>query len=271
MNQIIVTRFPHGAAGKFVSTVLQTSYFVDHWNSIVQHQKNVNEFVEEITLEYCNRSFPKNHAHHVKNEPMVPYNTSLYSTTFPRGNNVTPEQYWSQKDARIKYCVDNNLMLNLIFNKSELPLFCKNSKVVTIIATTKEEQEYLDCLLWNKHFIETENEIIYTPNSISHCSINAIPNLLKYKPQWKFDKNQKDKIYNDMIVNNKTKKQYIDKSLFDNNNHDNIFLNLKDIFDHEKFLQEIEKIFDLHNLGSVNYKLISKMHKLWLDRQIWKK
>lgn len=270
MSQLLVTRFPHGAAGKFVSTVLQTSYRVDHWNSVIQHQKNINEFVEEVTLEYCNRSFPADQRYHVQSEPMVPYSTDLYSTTFPRGNNITTDQYWKQEDQRIKYCVEQDLLINLIFNKSKLPAFCQNSKVVTILVTTAEEQECLDCLLWNKHFIETEDEIIYTPNSISHCSIYAIPKLLKYNPQWTFDKSQKDKIFNDMVVNNKTKLQYTDKSFFNNESYQNVFLNLKDMFDQNIFISKIEKIFSEFNLGSVNHSLINKMHKLWLDRQVWK-
>lgn len=270
MKEILVTRFPHGAGGKFVSTVLQTSDRVDHWSPIVQHQKNINEYVYEVTMEYCNRSFPIDQTHHTTAEPMVPYNTDLYSTTLARGNDVTNEQYWSQKDPRIRYCIEQNLLLNLIFNKSKLPLFCHDSKVVTILVTTNEEQEYLDRFLWNKHFIETDNEIIYTPSSIAHCSMHAVPKLLKYKPQWKFHKSQKNEIYNNMVVNNKTKKQYVDKNLFDNEPYQNIFLDFNDILDTNKFISQMEKIFFEFNLGSLNKKLVSEMHRLWLGRQVWK-
>ena len=269
MGELLITRFPPGAAGKFVSTVLQTSYYVDHWNSIVQQQKNINEYVEETTLEYCNRSFPADLRYHIQCEPMVPYSTELYSTTFARGNDVTADQYWAQKDPRIQNCVKNELILNLIFNKSKLPSFCKNSKVITILVTTKEEQECLDQLRWNKHFIETQDEIIHTPWSIEYCSLYAIPKLLKYRPQWSFNKNQKDKIYNDMVVNNETKLPYTDKNFFRNEPYQNIFLNLKDIFDEKVFISKMEEIFTELNLGSMNHGLINKMHKLWLGRQQW--
>jgi hypothetical protein len=37
-NNLIITRFTQGSAGKFLSTVLQTNKYVDHWSSVVQHQ-----------------------------------------------------------------------------------------------------------------------------------------------------------------------------------------------------------------------------------------
>ena len=34
-NNLIITRFTQGSAGKFLSTVLQTNKYVDHWSSVV--------------------------------------------------------------------------------------------------------------------------------------------------------------------------------------------------------------------------------------------
>ena len=96
MKNLIITRFAHGAAGKFLSTVLQTSELVDHWSLVVKHQKSVNKYVKETTLVYCDRVFPSDHSLHMLNEPLVPYCTDLYSSTFDRGHDVTADQYWNR-------------------------------------------------------------------------------------------------------------------------------------------------------------------------------
>ena len=58
--KFIITRFTHGSAGKFLSTVLQTS----NWSAVVQAQKNT-ELIEPVTLEYVDRSFPKDHSQYL--------------------------------------------------------------------------------------------------------------------------------------------------------------------------------------------------------------
>ena len=102
--KFIVTRFTHGSAGKFLSTVLQTSDKIDHWSAIIQEQKNTSLY-EHVTLEYVARSFPVDHTQYLKSEPMVPYNTDLYSTSFFRGSDVSLDQYFlnaiHKQDSRI--------------------------------------------------------------------------------------------------------------------------------------------------------------------------
>jgi len=66
----LITRFTHGSGGKFLSTVLQTSILIDHWSAIVQSQKEKSELIEEVTLQYVMRSFPKEHAMHMQLEPI---------------------------------------------------------------------------------------------------------------------------------------------------------------------------------------------------------
>jgi len=268
MNDLLVTRFPHGSGGKFISTVLQTSMKVDHWSNLIQTQKELQKFVEETTLIYCDRSFPVDHHRHIINEPMVPYSTDLYSTTFNRGNNVTADQYWSQKDSRLISCVKKKLIANLIFNKSTLPKFCNGAKVLTVVVTSEHEKSWLDKTLYSKHFIESEDSIIYTPSSLDHCSLEAVPKLLEYKPQYKFPLAEKESIFKQMVKNNTTKLQYANKENFDNKKYHNIFFDLNYLLDRQKFIDKMSVVFQEFNLGTFNKSLVSKMHNIWLDRQI---
>ena len=267
MQKIIVTRFPHGAAGKFLSTVLQTSEHVDHWSSLVQHQKTIKKYVKETTLAYCHRAFPGNHTLHMLNEPMVPYCTDLYSITFDRGHDVTAEQYWQQPDIRLQECQEQNRYANLIFNKPNLPLFCNDAKVLTVLLTTEQEQNWVYRALWSKHFIETDNEIIYAPSSPDHCHLSTFPKLVHYKPKYRFDLSERKELYNREVVNNQTILNYKEPHDLFNNNVNNIFFNISDLFDVELFISAMEKVFNKFELGMLDCDLVSSMYQLWWSRQ----
>jgi hypothetical protein len=255
--------------------VLQTSDKIDHWSAIIQEQKNTSLF-EHVTLEYVNRSFPVDHTQHLKSEPMVPYNTDLYSTSFFRGNDVSLDQYFlnaiHKQDARILKCINFDLQTNLIFNKPQIPLFCNNSKAITVSLTSQQEKEWLYKTLWSKHFLETDTEIRYIPDDPHHCSFYSLVSVLTYKNPYCFPVADKDKLYQEYIINNHTNSWYFDTDRFFeyDTTHciDNIFIKLDEILVVEKFLLAIEQIFNYHKLGIPNFDLIQKMHKIWMSGQI---
>src|SRR5210317_295955 len=87
-----IVRFTHGAAGKFVCSVLQTSASIRHWNDTLEQYKKQSNWHKKC-LDYVIQSFPKDHTQHLRNEPIQPFNTDLYSTSYDRGNDVTLETY----------------------------------------------------------------------------------------------------------------------------------------------------------------------------------
>jgi hypothetical protein len=273
--KFIITRFTHGSAGKFLSTVLQTSDKIEHWSVVVQAQKNT-ELIKPVTLEYVNRSFPKNHSQHLRAEPMVPYNTDLYSVGYPRGNDVTLDQYvnYAQKknDIRLFNCADQNFLVNLIFNKPILPMFCQHSRAVTITVTTDKEKQWLFNTLWSKHFLEIKNKIYYIPSDPEYCNFQSLPTVLRFNNQYCFPLEQKEQLYQKYVVNNYTNDYYFKPERFaeidDANSINNVFIKLADILNTDRFNSAILTIFSQLGLENPNISLISQMHKIWLSRQI---
>ena len=156
---------------------------------------------------------------------------------------------------------------NIIFNKPKLPVFCNNEKVLTVLLTTKQEQNWVYSTLWSKHFIETGTEIIYTPNSPEHCALSAVPKLLEYKPKYKYKLSEREKLYNQEVVNNRTIVHYTKPHSFFDDNVNNIFFNIRNLFNVDLFISEMEKVFDKFELGAFNHELVSEMHQLWWSRQ----
>lgn len=273
--RFIITRFTHGSAGKFLSTVLQTSEKIDHWSVVVQSQKNTN-LNESVTLEYVRRSFPKEHSLYLRAEPMVPYNTDLYSAGYPRGNDVTLDQYLkhaiTNNDHRLLGCIKNNLLVNIIFHKPCVPIFCQGAEVITITVTSDSEKQWLYKTLWSKQFLEIGNEIRYLPSDPEYCNFLSIVPVLKFNNLYKFDKSLKAELFEKYVVNDHTNQWYFDPDKFIKNDtdyqFDNMFIQLDEILVLEKFLLAIARIFDYYQLGEPNLQLVEKMHQIWLSRQI---
>lgn len=274
--KFILTRFTHGSAGKFLSTVLQTSDLVDHWSSVIQDNKSNQTMLEQLTLQYVSRSFPKDHSMHLRSEPMVPYNTDLYSTSFPRGNNVDLAQYLNHvhrtQDFRLLMAINDNLAINLVFNKAQVPDFCYGSDVVTITVTSAREQEWLHKTLWSKHFLENGDTIRYLPSDPQHCNYHSLVPVLSFNNPYLFAKHKKDKLYEKYVINNHTNTWYFDPDQFEVfdiehklNNH---FVRLDEILSVDKFLGAVDQIFDKFQLGTPNLLLIQQMHQIWVSRQI---
>lgn len=271
----LITRFTHGSAGKFLSSILQTSIKIDHWSNIIQQNKNNSELIESLLIEYTRRSFPTDHSKHIISEPMVPYNVDLYSAGYSRGNDVSLDHYlknmYEKNDARLLECLRSNLIPNIVFHKPDIPLFCNNSKVVTITVTSDKEKEWLYKSLWSKQFIEFENEIRHAPSDPEYCNFNSIVQVLTYGNRYKFPKLMKDTLYQDYVINDHTNNWYFDPDKFQqfdiDHNLDNMFISLDEILNKDKFLYAIERIFDHFDLKQPNLVLVEKLHKIWISNQ----
>jgi hypothetical protein len=273
--KLLITRFTHGAAGKFLSTILQTSNNVHHWNQHLQNIKKTDLWNTAIS-EYVYKVFPKNHCLHLQNEPMVPYNTDLYSTSYKRGNSVTLAEFIQnaiyKQDSYLMEAIEKNFHINLIFNKPNLPEFCFGSSVVTITVESQRELNWLERTLWSKHFLETKKKIFYLPNHPDYCHKVSLQKVLLYNNQYKFPIEEKTNIIQSMIKNNPTRPWYLNKNNFIE--HDtaselqNIFIPLSAFFEEEVFLNNVEKIFDYFQLENFQPELIRHLHLIWLSRQL---
>lgn len=273
--KFIITRFTYGSAGKFLSTVLQTSNKIDHWSVVVQNQKG-SELARPITLEYVSRSFPREHSMYLQSEPMVPYNTDLYSVGFERGNDVTVEQYIDnaklKNDTRLFACLENNLAVNLIFNRPTVPLFCQDAQALTVTVTSQTEKNWLYQTRWSKHFLETDTEIRYLPSDPEYCNFQSLPAVLRFNNAYRFSLESRAQLYQEQVINTPINQWYFEPERFESydrqHNISNTFIELGSILHNDKFLPAISLVFEQLDLGSPDLKLIADMHQIWLSRQL---
>jgi hypothetical protein len=273
--KLLITRFTHGSAGKFLSTILQTSPAVDHWNPVLENYKN-NALFHDLNLYYVKKSFPKDHKFHMVQEPIAPYDTSLYSSSYSRGHNLTIAELKQHaivnNDSRFLTAVKQNKFINLIMNKPLLPEFCRNSYVVTILTESTQEINWVHRTLWSKHYLENNNEIYYLPDHPEYCSLKSLDTVLKFQNPCVFSLEQKKQLIIDKIINNPTGHYYKNSTNFSTIDHgmeiNNIFIPLKCFFESKEFINKIQEIFEAFEFGTLDQSLIKELHSQWLSIQL---
>lgn len=268
--KLLITQFTHGSGGKFLSSVLQTSTSVDHWNNIIEQYKKHNIF-HSLNVSYVRRSFPTNPAEHVQKEPMCPYNTDLFSSTYDRGSDVASKELLDHavavNDRFFINAYSREKYINLIMHRSSLPAFCSDAKIVIVTTETAQEIKWLHSTLWNKHFLEDRDKIYYIPDHPMYCNFKSLPKILEYKNPFVFPAADKQKIIQEKIVNNHNAEFYkCSKNFVKNDN--NYYIPLSSFFDFENFSQHIEQIFKQFDFSGLDLKLLKSMHSLWVNCQI---
>lgn len=275
MTGFIITRFTHGSGGKFLSSVIQTSNAVDHWFTALQNHKH-HEIFPQLIKHYFDRCFPLDHSLAIRNEPHCPYCTDLYSGSYPRGNDVTTEQFLAHahqvNDTRFLNSWYQDRFVNLIFNKPEIPRFCDNSSVVTITIETEAEQQWVYQTLWRKHWIELEEELIYAPDNPEYCHMTTLSQVLKFNNPSRYPATEKSRLWNEFVLQNHTRHWYLDHDKFQSYDRchglHNVFIALRSFFDRDQFIHNIDHIVREFSLDPINLDLVDTMRSIWVSRQI---
>lgn len=271
LPKFIIVRFTHGSGGKFLSTALQTSCAVDHWDQSLHQSKNTSSF-RLVACEYVSKKFPMNHKKHLKNEPMVPYNTDLYSSSYDRGRDVTLDQYLAhallKKDTRLLTAIESGLKINLIMQHPKLPVFCEGADSVVIIVDNDRSLQWLNQTLWNKHFLEKDDQIFYLPDHPKYCSPASLNKVLEYNNAYQFPNSQKHRLWQEKIMYNHMIQKYLEAKNFESKSGNTYYFPLSSLLSTESFLDHMIKIFVFFELGEPEIGLLARLHHIWLSRQI---
>ena len=275
--KFIITRFPAGAAGRFLSCCLQLSPDISSWNiNSLNYDKSSNEFRDEM-LKYFEETFTNDPKQHLRKEPDVPYNYDFYSGTYERGENVTLTDYINYQkadDYNIFFSeIEKIKTINLILHKSKIPEFMKGSIIVNVYVDSSESHDTIAKLLWLKHYNVVSNNTIdnLTQNPIT-CNEKRSETVKKYvDTSLKKVTNIKD-FYIDNVFNGNELLRYKDKDKIveDDTNKECIqeFINFSDILDSKKCYVSINNILKSNNLRQISCKeTFEVLHNHWVSKQ----
>lgn len=266
--KFIITRFCHGSGGKFLSTVLQSHPQIQHWTHWLEKNKNDPLFIQLVKA-HAQRSFPKNHSHHLRSEPIAPYDTTLWSSTYARGEELElsdlRKYYQQTPDRYLEDAIKQDLWINIIFNKMTLPKFCSSARIVTLMIDNQLSLNWVQKSLWQKHFIEDDHSIIYCPNHPLYCPEESVPTVIKYNNQCEFDIGQKNKLLQQHIIDNPMLKEFALCKFDSQNNHT---IPVSALFDLDRLLDNLDMISRKWHWVKFDPQIVSAIHQSWIDSQI---
>lgn len=251
-QQFVVTRYAHGACGRFVSTVLQTSPQIACWDETVQNLKlqRDGDWAEQFR-QLAEQKFADDPLWHLRHEPDVPYCTNFYSGNYNRGENVSLQQYLEyQEDCPVFWQHWTNVdYLNLILHKSRIPEFMQYSKIVNVLVDTEKSLKLAKFFSWIKRFhVCDANKVMIIANDpergnpkraeITKQFNNPIDVQVESPDQFKEQTVDKDPIWDlfadaDTLTSDPT-----------NQTCEQISWSLNSIFDRDDFVHSILQVFE---------------------------
>jgi hypothetical protein len=249
----LIVQYRPGSGGKFLLCALQTIEAVAHWDPRVEH--NEITFIEWVNQQWLHRGSDKWIAY----EPLHIWDTTFFSRTYPRGNDIGLKEYQLAMDRCANPYLKEILLGNkliLDYNcKTELPIWWRDSTILTLDAP-------IDCPIYQNFLLNK----IYPYDEKSKMGT-----IMLDKP---LDDNryQNAKVYNNQYVFgpfNSAAEWYSHVRNTDfrlNFNISNPTILTKDLLEYNLVEQYITQIANRLN-SSFNENNLKYLHNYWLNTQ----
>jgi hypothetical protein len=250
----IILQYRPGTGGKFFSACLMTIEKISHWDFRVENKEIT--FKEWVNTQW-NYDTPSKW---IAYEPLHDWNTTFFSRTFPRGNDVSIDEYNKSmnsyaSDYLKQIWATDKLVLDFI-NKENFPAWWRDSFHVTLDAQEKCPV-HKDFLL-SKIYPYDENTKLGTSMMDKPLEENKYQNARVFANQFEFGPfDTCDDWYNFIWKN--------DFRLNFNLSHCNLLLD--DLIDYQKLKSHISKIAKELN-SEFDESDLEYLFKYWIKKKI---
>ena len=152
---IIFVRYAPGSCGTFVLTLLSTSHKVACWNPDLDPFKGTAEFDTKFLAWFKQKYTSDLKNHHIKYEPLRPYQLDFFSSKHPRGNDIDTDTLIDNLKVRNDHLfldnINKNKLTAIVLNKPVVPKFGAGNSVVNIFADPNS-LKWLHRTRWHKLF-----------------------------------------------------------------------------------------------------------------------
>jgi len=265
LPKFFVVRFAPGAAGNFVSSIVQCSREVAHWSQEQQIKKPNNDW-----LTYFQSVYQPDFKIWLFKEPLSQLDwgiKDIFSSKYPRGNNLTVEEFLQQEKQKCNaYYHDQkakDVYLPVFWNKTHVPVYFKNSVSVTILLDEKSMRWYDHCVYYKHHQI------------VDVCNKEVTVKLMENHPSKVLpafaDQNEYEKVYpsfksfvKDRIVDNPFRNTFRNHTLMNQWTLKNVNINLSDVLDAVRFYKAYTAICDTLGIQDrLSEEVVVMLHTHW--------
>jgi hypothetical protein len=255
--KFLIIRFPPGAAGRFLGTMLMGSKDVAHFN------ENANTTEEK--LNYLEQCFKKDLSQWLKHEPSdkMAWGIDFVSNKYPRGDDLTVEQFTTltQEKCTEWYhkCVTNNKRITIFWHKNYIPNFYKGECISILI--DKKSTRWYHRSRWFKHY-GMKDEKIHLKENDPNCHRYPINQLVaKFNNPIFSNENFRKFVKENVINSQETKPFYLNNSLFPVDN--DIQINLSELLEEDQFLSLINMLSEKMHLSKIDTDYLIRGFRYW--------
>jgi hypothetical protein len=266
LPKFLVIRFAPGAAGNMLTSMIQCSPEVAHWDEQQESIKPNNNW-----LAYFESCFPREINKWLYYEPIGQLNwgtRNIFSAKYPRGNNFTVDEFLEQEKI---YCnqyyhqqKNQKKYLPVFWHKEIMPEYFINSKSICI----ELDQP---ALRWYNHAVYKKHYRIINLSRDKRCTVEILQNrpqivLPQYRGQVEYTKTFDSfrQFVNQCIVQNPFQMMFRQANQLPAWPIDNLQLTLSTLLDTEKFLKKYFEICEFLEITPVLTKSVfSQMHNYW--------
>ena len=263
LPKFLIFRFAPGAAGNFVSSILQCSPEVAHMSPGREHSKPNVDWIS-----YFKSVFNNDLANWTHNEPSSIYNwgtKNIFSQKFDRGNKLTTQEFLNLEKihctGHYRYAKSQQLYIPIFWHKNYMPKYFANSVSVTIDINNKFAQRWFHRARYCKHY------------NVSKQNGKIVTKIMENRPDYQvggFD-NPTTKQFNSLrqfvqneIIDDPFRTNFLNCQNVQRWNIPNIDINLSSILT-DKFINDYHRICGFYNLTPIRDTIVAmELHQHWL-------
>jgi len=268
--KFLVFRFPPGAGGNFLSSLLQCNENVGHWNDELEYNKPNSDWV--AWFENC---FDKNFKKWLDKEPVANHKLGtreIFSAWYDRGNTLNSDEFFTLEK---KFCTpyyfylkNKNLFIPIFWHKNYFPVYFENSVFVDIML------DQLSLKWFDRSWYYKHHDIVFDTdtNSYSVCRQRHRPSI---QPSCKKFNNEYQATYSNFrslvrqeIYNNPWRQNYLDKTFLDlsSGQRPRYILSLSSLLSLNNCYDQYKKICNFLKITAIDYHLFEKLFLIWRNR-----
>jgi hypothetical protein len=263
LPKFLIFRFAPGAAGNFVSSILQCSPEVAHLDPDQQADKPNNNWIA-----YFGTVFQNDLARWTSYEPSSVYNwgtKNIFSQKFDRGNTLSIEEFAKLEDlctTEYHSAKAQDLFIPIFWHKNYMPEYFINSVSVTIDIDNKFAQRWFHRARYNKHFNVSANQDGVQADIMENRQHYQVPGFdnptsIQYANLFEFVRKE--------IIEDKFRLNFINLQNVQSWSIPNITIKLSEILD-TKFVNRYHDICGKYNITPIRDTFdVIQLQKHWLD------
>lgn len=271
--RFLVIRFAPGSGGNFLSSLLQCSDTVGHWNQSLELAKPNSNWI--AWFESC---FDKNLNSWLDNEPVANHmlgTREIFSAWYERGNELSPDEFF---ELEKKFCTpyyfhlkNTSALVPIFWHKNYFPCYFENSVFVDIMLD-RPSLSWFDRSWYYKH-----HEVNFDPESKQYYVLRR-RHRLSIQPATGNFKNKHEAVYDNFkslvrheVYNNPWRAKYLNKNFLDasSNNRPRYILKLSDLLECDQCYQQYIHICNFLKINMLNHALFSQLFSIWRNRHAY--